>query len=499
MNSKGSVTVFCALSMMLVASFLFALVEAGRVSLSDAYADMTSELALESVCAEYQPALWEDYRLLCLDGAYGGETFSAEYAGSAIEQRIRKNIETEGLQGNLLALQLEKAEVEEYQLLTDGEGKVFLNRIADYMQENLSLEAAELLYEKYKQGEELEKEASVEGSIENAQEAIIEARKNQEKEMDSSDEGEVSKGAEMPQGERKAGKTEPSEAAEIKENPLEIALQLKQNAVLGMVVEDVAALSAKQIHLADGLCSRKCQVGNAGAAAESGWYERVLVLEYLDKYYADYTSPGKQALSYEMEYVLCGKDADKDNLESVVNRMLLLREAANVIHILRDEAKRNEAEILANALAGFTANPAIIKIVEIGIVAAWAYMESIQDVRALLQGDKIALVKSGEQWTIHVSNLLESFQASAKAKNCENGLSYQSYLKLLLFGQKERLLAYRMMDVMEQNMRLRPRQENCRMDHMICRLTCRMEYQSAMIFLKSQVLENTKRKQFSYY
>lgn len=485
MKWKGSVTVFAALSLMLTASFLFALFEAGRVYMLEAYADMTSELALESVCAEYQPALWEKYHLLCLDGAYGGKNFSMEYTDGVLRQRINRNIDTEGLKGNLLAMKLKTVEAEEYQLLTDQEGSVFLNHAASYMKSYFPIEAAELLYQNYTQREEMEKETPVEDSVENAQKAIREARENQKKEMDTSNEGEVSGGAE--------------ESAEVKENPLEMVLALKQNAILGMVVEDMEGLSNHQVNLANCLMNRKCQTGNSATDKNVEWYEKVLALEYLDKYYGSYVNPKEnQALSYEMEYVLCGRETDKENLEKAVERLMLLREAANVVHIVGDGAKREEALALANALAGFSGNPAVIKVVQIGIIGAWAYMESILDVRALLQGNKIALQKSEEQWTLNLTSLGEMFQSTLKAKNCENGCSYQTYLKMLLYVQKEKLLAYRMMDVIEQNARLIPQQQDCRMDHMICKMTYRMTYQAETIFMKSHGMEYAKVKEFSY-
>ena len=75
-----------------------------------------------------------------------------------------------------------------------------------------------------------------------------------------------------------------------------------------------------------------------------------------------------------------------------------------------------QSETIAAALAGFTGNPAIIKTVQIAVVGAWAYIESIQDIRALLMGGKIALVKSKEQWTTDLAHLLQSFQSQTRAK-----------------------------------------------------------------------------------
>ncbi len=522
---RGSVTVFSALALMLVASFLFALLEAGRVYGLETYAAMTSQLGLESVCAEYQPGLWEDYRLLCLDGAYGGEAFAIENVTDALQRKVDVNLSTEAGTGNLFAMDLERAEPEEYQLLTDGEGTVFLKRTADYMKENLPVEIAQAIYEKYTEGSQVEESGQSADSIEDAQNAIEEAKESMEsKETENEETEENSENGQKENGEpdtdgqetesmedeNAAVSEEDAAVAEPEndvENPLEIVLALKQNAILGMVVEDTQSLSTQKVDLSDSLLKRECERGTAGEEESVDWYEKVLALEYLDQYFSDYTSPAEgHAFSYELEYVLCGKEEDRANLEGAVNRLLLVREAGNVAHILSDSEKLNYALMIAEALAGFTGNPAIVKVVQIGIVGAWAYMESIQDVRALLSGDKIALIKSKDQWTVQVGNLLESFQSTSKAKNCTNGLSYQSYLKQFLFVMKDQELAYRMMDIMEQNIRLVSTYKNCRMDHMICQVTYRMEYGADPLFsgistigsLGTERLEFQQIKEFSY-
>lgn len=504
MKQNGSITVFAALAMMLIASFLFALLEAGRVHILEAYADMKSDLGIDSVAAEYQPGLWENYHLLCLDGAYGGDEFSIERVNQVLERRICQNLQTEGVTDNILGMRITRAEAERYQLLTDGDGQVFLHRIADYMKGNLLLEAADILYEKYKTAETLDNGQEMEDSIENAQNAILEAKEYPE------DNGSSEDVAGGPTEEENAITTDEAagSADEVKENPLEIVLELKENAILGMVVEDVTALSSRKLDAGSRLEQRVCQGGNAGESEKIAWYEKVLALEYLDHYYADYTgAPSEEhAVSYEMEYVLCGKTTDKANLEAVVDRLLLIREAANVIHIVEDADKRNEAKAIANALAGFTGNAVVIQLVQIGIIAAWGFIESIQDVRALLRGDKIALLKSKNQWTTDITNLVQSFQSTSKAKNCDNGLSYADYLKLLLWLLPEKELAYRMMDVMEHNIRCIPAYQNCRMDHMICRMEYATGFEADAFFSKLAVIGSGKpgslkfscRKSFSY-
>lgn len=99
MRKRASITVFSALAFALVASFLMALLEAGRVYQIQTYADMKSALALESVCAEYQPVLWEEFHLLGLDGAYGGDTFSMDHVTAVLRERLDRNLDVDGAGG----------------------------------------------------------------------------------------------------------------------------------------------------------------------------------------------------------------------------------------------------------------------------------------------------------------------------------------------------------------------------------------------------------------
>ena len=73
-----------------------------------------------------------------------------------------------------------------------------------------------------------------------------------------------------------------------------------------------------------------------------------------------------------------------------VDRLLLIRDGLNMASIMSMPDKQAEAEALAIAMAGASVNPAIIEAVKYGILAAWAYVESVLDIRALLDGDKIS-------------------------------------------------------------------------------------------------------------
>ena len=149
MRKRASITVFSALAFALVASFLMALLEAGRVYQIQTYADMKSTLALESVCAEYQPVLWEEFHLLGLDGAYGGDIFSMDHVTAVLRERLDRNLDVDGAGGSILQVTLAGAEPVAYRLMTDQEGSVFLHCVAAYMKQNMAMETIRALQERY--------------------------------------------------------------------------------------------------------------------------------------------------------------------------------------------------------------------------------------------------------------------------------------------------------------------------------------------------------------
>ncbi len=495
MRIKGSMTVFVALSLLLVISFLMALLEGARAQGLNTCAELVSDVAIHSVCAEYQPVLWEDYKLLMLDGSYGTGMFSVDKMNSRLCARISENIESKNTTASgmsLYKLFLQDAQVTGYQLATDGAGEVFLQCVASYMKNNLTREAAKSLYDAYQEGKEVEESDRSDYSVENANTAIEEAKAAAEEGNSEGDPGDGDPSIET--DDKKA-----EETAETEENPLDVVLQLKQNTLLSLVAGDASEISQKQVNLQESVSRRENHTGTMGVESRMGWYEKVLVTEYLDHYFSNYLRPKENAaLSYEMEYLLCGEDSDAANLEGTINRLLLMRETANIAAIVKDGTKRNEAKTLAELLAGFSGNPAIIFVVQCGIIAAWAYVESILDLRALLRGDKIALIKSDRQWTTNTKHLLESLKDDAKAINCENGLTYKQYIKQFVITMGNQKLAYRMMDVMEQNVRAVSGNEAVRMDDMVCRIKSVEQYGANPLFARLSLFYPNMLKQYSF-
>ena len=500
---KGSITLFCALSLMLVASLVFALLESARFRGLDYCATLKAEAAIDSVCAEYQPYLWREYGLLFLDGAYGTEEFSVGYVLEQLDHYMETDASTNDWLNNWMGVdlfRLEKAEVllEGYALAADDEGELFLNYVAGRAKEKLSLGIAEELLAKYQKVSALEEECEdVTEAITKAQKAIAEAKSEwvarREEELIKQEDDE---------------KQDASENDEVVQQPdtsvidnlFSMAQQLRSESTLHMIFSDESGISSVTFSMSEPMHMRKKQEGTMYLKSEKDWYRKLLVLAYLESYFSNYTSSKEgHLLQYEMEYALCGKGTEEENLACALERILLLREAANIAHILSDGKKMAQIEELASILGLLAGgNYGIVKAVEFGIAGVWAYAESVMDVRALVHGEKIPLVKQEAEWTIALDELHCIWDKGIKAKKCESGLDYTDYLKQLLFWVDNQALAYRMMEVMEFGMRCREEYKNCRMDHMIVMLRYKVKFRGVPVFSEMLLIGSAYRVNYIF-
>ncbi len=93
--------------------------------------------------------------------------------------------------------------------------------------------------------------------------------------------------------------------------------------------------------------------------------EKVVFSEYIRSKFGSYTAPKEDTkLTYEAEYILSGKNTDKENLSSTIEKLMLLREGSNLIYLLKDTEKRSEAYQMAVTLVGFTGMPLLITVTQ---------------------------------------------------------------------------------------------------------------------------------------
>jgi hypothetical protein len=235
--------------------------------------------------------------------------------------------------------------------------------------------------------------------------------------------------------------------------------KMKKTGILQLVMPG-EEVSGKSVNPKELLSKRKRNTGTMPDQQEVKAQDKLLFRIYLNQKFRNAVSPGKDgALDYELEYLLGGKKSDEANLKSAVRQLLLIREGMNYLTLMKDAKRQAEAAELAIAISTAFLSPEFEEVVRQAILVAWAFQESVRDVKDLLADKKVPLVKTVDQW----------------GRSVNKGLSYQHYLQMLLMLRKDSDLAYRAMDLIE-------KKEQVQMDTMVSRMDCTYEYQADGLF-----------------
>lgn len=179
------------------------------------------------------------------------------------------------------------------------------------------------------------------------------------------------------------------------------------------------------------------------------------LMEYLFICFRNYRSPQAKeltALQYEMEYLIAGRSNDRDNLRYVAERIMIMRFIINYHFASHNAELLEEADDLAESLAGSLGFSEGTDTVKVLLIAALSYGESLLELHALMKGGSVACTKNDSNWNLSFENAASKLSSRSSIIAVNNGVKYEDYLKLLLylsFSKKE--LIYRMMDIMQLN------------------------------------------------
>ena len=195
--------------------------------------------------------------------------------------------------------------------------------------------------------------------------------------------------------------------------------------------------------------------GQGGSGRGNSFADRVLINEYCGHFFPNALTNGQRQIRYELEYLLQGENTDRKNLEKTMAELFAVREGLNLIHILSDQEKRQEARALALVITGSTGLAPLADIAACLIMGVWAMGESIQDLRILMAGGKIPLWKTKEDWNVSLDGLLDMGRRQMPdAEQGEGrGFSYESYLKLLLLKEEPHGKHMRMLELIQAGIR----------------------------------------------
>lgn len=235
------------------------------------------------------------------------------------------------------------------------------------------------------------------------------------------------------------------------ENLLETVKQWKNMAVLSLAM-GADALQTEVDYFAESehLPSAEPDGELSDVSAE----EKGLLIFYIANHFTNGLSDNQKSFAYQQEYILFGKEDSRSNLTAMAESLLAIREGLNLAYVMTDAEMRGLAETVAYSLVGATGLYPLVLITEFIILAAWAFAESVSDLQALFDGERVPLWKTKGTWKTSVSGMVESKSTGFEDEVTEAilGFSYDDYLKLFLLLVNTQTLCLRSMDIIQQEL-----------------------------------------------
>ena len=210
--------------------------------------------------------------------------------------------------------------------------------------------------------------------------------------------------------------------------------------------------------------------------------------------FGNYNNPGKNTvLKYELEYVISGKDSDKENLASVVEKIVLAKTGINMAYLITDKEKMEQVSAIAASVAIVTGLPFLEPVAKGVLISAWSMAEAVNDMKILLSGGKVTLTKSKGGWRTSIGNI-----TNGDKKEDSKGLSYKEYCQILIAVQNTGDSLYRIMDLIQINIQKRYNSEFL-MSKSLTGFKLKATYETAPLFTAIPIVVNNLTEENNAY
>lgn len=499
---RGSITVFLTIVFLLFFSLIGVAFEHARILSCEAYLRMSAHSAAMTVFGDYNKELYEEYGLLAYGGYDGKEAEDLAYEMLLVLQENTQYAPDNAkiVYGNLY--RLKELAVEISRMRTLSEPVIFTEQIEAYLKSNA---IEDLTQEIQKKTEGTKTSAGIEEKLS--------LTKDYEKGKFEKDTG---------QGGTKETTTIVTEVEDLAGgNPLEAFIDLMRDGLLGLVC-NVGTLSDGKVETRekeDTASKEKEPEEKPGAAEylegilkessieeieavgkdEPEFLDKIKYICYAKDQFSCYTEDRGRTTKYGREYLIAGKQEEKDNLLHVVTKLLGTRLLLNFVTIVADPVLQQKSLATATAIAGFTGIMPVIYAVQYVILLILAFEEACVDVTALLEGRGVPVMKSATDLKIHYEEICLASKAlflkkageySKEVKNKGIFITYEQYIWLFLLGESKELLLKRSLDLIQYDLREKYNQ-TFRIETCICESNYVVQYQMSVLFEKIPLLSGS--------
>ena len=410
---KGSITVFLTLIITTLISFVTAMLDCAVIKTYGSVKSVDANMAVHSLFGEYQDELFNEYSILAVDSRYGKDAAKEKY----IEDRLRY-YGTEDIEHK----------IEGIQMLTDKDCASFRLQAVKYIEGPLNNDRISSFDEKKGLWEEI----------------ILKGREASKKDKEYGDLlGSL--------------KEEFVSSESDDENVFEVLENVRRSETIDKLVQNGMEISNRKINTNDMSSKRKLRSGKGLKYDTLKLYSTTAKLsfnEYVLEKFKNMTDVREncKGLMYETEYIIGGRDSDKENLEEVAKKLIYIRMVSNYKYLKTSTSKNSEVTALSAAIAVIMQNLELEKIIKELLIWLWSYTESKCDVSALLSGLKVPEVKTDATWQ---SGLYDCFSDNVTyfLSDREDGLSYKDYLRMVLYVTDAKEVTKRALDMIEVNIR----------------------------------------------
>lgn len=516
-------------------SLVTAFIESVRVITSEAYVSMAASSAIEMEFGNYNKELYDEYGLFAY-GGYDGigiadfESGLTEIVNKNLEYKPKKSLKT---YSDLYRLNDISCEVGDFYML--DEEKVFLGQISDYITTSVIDNVKEFVTKKGTGGKNSSKKGMFDEAIKYEDGGYDTNTDNVYD--DVNDTGHSNTGNDSEKDMDKPSEDDIDE--ELKNdsaggNPLKALKNLINNGLLSLVC-DVSQVSESEIAAEEYENNQKNNSDDNSSAAkffksllegdekqeldqdkllqeaESGSStDKLKYIYYAESVFSSYTDSEFKTVHYGLEYLIAGKETEKQNLAYIVRRLLIIRTLINMAYVSTNASFQSKSLATATTIAGFTGIAPVITGIQWLILTILAFEEACIDVTALLDGKKVPLIKSPTNFKMKYEEICSVSHSFFKSKGevyqkadggkISSDISYKQYLLLLALCESKEKLKNRITGIIQFDLRERFNQ-TFELSDCICAAECKISYNIpySYSYIKKSIFSKTKTQDAGRY